>query len=210
MPGSSDATMATRRGAGRPRDSSIDRAVLQAVRDLLIERGYQAVTIQEVTRRCGVHVRTVTRRWRSKALLVTAAILEGDHPALASADDPVPTSGQLAVDVRRLIESGLVFLGQPATQAAYPVLLNEMRTDPEVRAQFEVRTRDWRDSIQSVLENAVASGDAPRRILRRGRLLPNILGGTAFNLLCVESMAIDDDLIDELTSFVLSALLAED
>ena len=54
------------------------------------------------------------------------------------------------------------------------------------------------------------SGDAPPRILGRGRLLPNIIGGTAFNLQWADPLAIDDDLIDDFTSFVLDALLAED
>ena len=211
MTGLAEETMATTRpGAGRPRDSSIDRAVLQVVRDLLVERGYQALTVQEVTRRCGVHVRTVTRRWSSKPVLVAAAILERDDPTLAEQDASITSTGRLADDVRRLIESGIAYLGQPATQAAYPALMSEMHTNAEVREQFEVRTREWRNSIQSVLEHAVASGDAPPRILGRGRLLPNIIGGTAFNLQWADPLAIDDDLIDDFTSFVLDALLAED
>ena len=129
MTGSAEETMATTRpGAGRPRDSSIDRAVLQVVRDLLVERGYQALTVQEVTRRCGVHVRTVTRRWSSKPVLVAAAILERDDPTLAAQDASITSTGRLADDVRRLIESGIAYLGQPATQAAYPALMSEMRT----------------------------------------------------------------------------------
>jgi AcrR family transcriptional regulator len=210
MTGSGDAVTATKPGAGRPRDSSMDGAILQVVRELLVERGYQALTIQEVTRRCGVHVRTVTRRWSSKAVLVAAAILERDDPTLSARDASITTTGRLAADIRGLIASGLEFLGQPATQAAYPALISEMRTNAEVREQFELRTRDWRDSIEAVLAHAVATGDAPPGIIGRGRLLPHILGGTAFNLQWGDPTAIDDDLIDEFTDFVLGALLAQD
>ena len=211
MTGLAEETMATTRpGAGRPRDSSIDRAVLQVVRDLLVERGYQALTVQEVTCRCGVHVRTVTRRGAASRCWWRRPSSSGTIQRSPRRTTSITSTGRLADDVRRLIESGIAYLGQPATQAAYPALMSEMHTNAEVREQFEVRTREWRNSIQSVLEHAVASGDAPPRILGHGRLLPNIIGGTAFNLQWADPLAIDDDLIDDFTSFVLDALLAED
>src|SRR5215469_18698736 len=87
---------------GRPRDLSRDRAVLQAVRELLAEEGYQALSVHKVTLRCGVHVRTIARRWETKAEMVAAAIVGGGTPLFSRSAPGLPT-GRLDHDVRALI-----------------------------------------------------------------------------------------------------------
>jgi AcrR family transcriptional regulator len=209
MSGPPDAVTAPKPQVGRPRDPALDQAILQAVRELLVERGYHALSIQEVTRRCGVHVRTITRRWNTKAALVAAAILGGDDPLFSDREPPMPPTGRLDRDLRQLVELSVRYLAEPATRAALPALVSEIPTDDDVRERFERRAREWTATLRSVLEDAVASGNAPERILQRGRLLPNILSGTAFNLQWTDPAPVDDTLLDELTNFVLAALLAE-
>jgi AcrR family transcriptional regulator len=208
MPGSSDAVAAPKPQVGRPRDPALDQAILQAVRELLVERGYHALSIQEVTRRCGVHVRTITRRWNTKAALVAAAILGGDDPLFSDREAPMPPTGRLDRDLRQLVELSVRYLAEPATRAALPALVSEIPNDDDVRERFERRAHEWTVTIRSVLEHAVASGNAPERILQRDRLLPNVLSGTAFNLQWADPVPVDDTLLDELTDFVLAALLA--
>jgi AcrR family transcriptional regulator len=209
MSGSPDAVAAPKAQVGRPRDPALDQAILRAVRELLVERGYHALSIQEVTRRCGVHVRTITRRWKTKAALVAAAVLGGDDPLFADKEAPIPPTGRLDRDLRQLVELSVRYLAEPATRAALPALVSEIPTDDDVRERFERRTREWTATTQSVLEHAVASGNVPERILERGRLLPNILSGTVFDLQWADPVPVDDALLDELTNFVLAALLAE-
>src|SRR5262252_4894307 len=119
--------------AGRPRDATLDEAILQTVREVLEERGYQSLSVQEVTRRCGVHVRTISRRWSTKPALVAAAILGGDSPLFSNDDDPFRPTGRLRHDLRRLVERSVQYLADPATRAALPALVSEIGTDPEVR-----------------------------------------------------------------------------
>lgn len=209
MSGSPEAVAAPKAQVGRPRDPVLDQAILQAVRELLVERGYQSLSIQEVTRRCRVHVRTITRRWNTKAALVAAAILGGDDPLFAGEEAPIPPTGRLGPDLRQLVERTVRYLADPATRAALPALVSEIPTDDDVRGRFERRAEELTATIRSVLEHAVASGDAPERVLRRSRLLPNILTGTAFSLQWTDPAPVDDALLDELTDFVLAALLAE-
>jgi AcrR family transcriptional regulator len=192
--------------AGRPRNPAFDSAILQAVRELLAERGYHQLSVQEVTRRSGVHVRTVARRWSTKAELVAAAILGGDDPLFSEA--PIRPTGRLRIDLRQLVERIVTFLADPATRAAMPALVSEIATDDEVRERFERRTQEWTVAIRALLEHAVASGDAPERVLDRGGLLANVLAGTAFTLQWAASAPIDDGVLDELADFVLGALLA--
>src|SRR5207245_5491799 len=62
---------------GRPRDPAVDKRALGAARDVLAERGYAAVTYDEVARRAGVGKSSLYLRWPSKADLVVAAVDAG-------------------------------------------------------------------------------------------------------------------------------------
>src|SRR5215469_6303184 len=166
---------------GRPRDVSRDRAVLQAVRELLAEDGYQALSVHKVTQRCGVHVRTIARRWDTKAEMVAAAVLGGEAPLYAWEADVLPT-GRLSHDVRELIDRTRRYLADPAIQAALPALMGEIDTNDKVREYFERREEEWIATIRAVLESAVQSGEAPEQVLGREHVLARIVAGSTYSL----------------------------
>lgn len=61
-------------GPGRPRDPAADRAILAAAMDLLVERGVERTSIEQIAKRAGVAKVTVYRRWRTKEDLFAQAI----------------------------------------------------------------------------------------------------------------------------------------
>jgi AcrR family transcriptional regulator len=62
--------------AGRPRDTRLHHAILEATRELLIAGGYAELSMESVAARAGVGKKTLYRRWSSKAPLVAEAVLE--------------------------------------------------------------------------------------------------------------------------------------
>jgi AcrR family transcriptional regulator len=192
---------------GRPRDLSRDAAVLQAVRELLAEDGYQALSVHKVTLRCGVHVRTIARRWENKAEMVAAAVLGGDTPVDSESAVRMLT-GRLAADIRELIYRIMQFLEDPATQAAMPALLGEIPANDKVRELFQRRESEWNTLIRLVLQRAVESGDAPARVLGRERILARVLAGSTYSLWFAAGPggAKDEDMAAELADFFLAAL----
>jgi AcrR family transcriptional regulator len=60
---------------GRPRRAGADEEILAVARELLRERGFAELNVDEVAARAGVAKTTVYRRWPTKASLV-AALLE--------------------------------------------------------------------------------------------------------------------------------------
>ena len=58
---------------GRPRDPTIEPTVLDATRLLLSERGFAATTVQEISRRSGVHPPAIYRRWPTRLALIEDA-----------------------------------------------------------------------------------------------------------------------------------------
>jgi AcrR family transcriptional regulator len=59
---------------GRPRKPEIEEAILRSVRELLAERGYPRMCLEEVARRAGVTKPTIYLRWNSKGELAMAAL----------------------------------------------------------------------------------------------------------------------------------------
>jgi AcrR family transcriptional regulator len=193
---------------GRPRDLSRDDAVFQAVRDLLAEEGYQAISVHKVTLRCGVHARTISRRWDTKAEMVAAAVLGGDDPLFSRAAPGLPT-GRLDHDVRTLIGQVQMYVADPAIQAALPALLSEVPGNPRVRGLFERREEEWTAAIRSVLEAAVESGDAPARILGREPILARVLAGATYSLQFAPTRSKDQAMADDLARFLMAGLLGQ-
>ena len=92
--------VSTRRG-GRPRDSGREAEILEVVASLLAERGYEAVTFEEVARRAGASKPTLYRRWKSKRDMVVAALKAG--PARRDDPDDIDT-GSLRGDLLALCQ----------------------------------------------------------------------------------------------------------
>ena len=59
---------------GRPRDSAIDEAIIQATRDRLVRDGYSRMTIGDIVADAGVTRPTLYRRWATKFDLVVDAL----------------------------------------------------------------------------------------------------------------------------------------
>jgi AcrR family transcriptional regulator len=59
---------------GRPRDPSVDQAILRAALELFIEHGIAGASIEKIAKHAGVGKTSVYRRWTSREALVAQAI----------------------------------------------------------------------------------------------------------------------------------------
>ncbi|MCO7221347.1 helix-turn-helix domain-containing protein, partial [Klenkia sp. PcliD-1-E] len=99
------------RPVGRPRDPSLDVAILDAALQLLGEGGLDACALDEVARRAGVGKATIYRRWRSKDDLVRDAF-GSTEPHLVPED-----RGSLTADGEALLRALAGALGEPRARA---------------------------------------------------------------------------------------------
>jgi AcrR family transcriptional regulator len=85
-----DRPAARREGPGRPRDPHADDAIMRAALDLLVERGVERTSIEQVAKRAGVAKVTVYRRWRTKEDLLAQAVegLREDLPTVTAHREP--------------------------------------------------------------------------------------------------------------------------
>jgi len=90
-------TESERRGPaprGRPRSERSHRAILEAANEILEERGFVDLTMEEVAQRAKVSKATIYRRWPTKGTLVFEAFADG-YLAL----QPLPDTGTLGGDL---------------------------------------------------------------------------------------------------------------
>jgi len=145
---------ATTRRRGRPRDDAAEQAILDAVVQLLKERGFAGLTIAGVATRAGVGKPTVYRRWASKPELVVDAIERLSKPIATR------RTGDLHTDLRRLIGAVIAELTSPPLGTAMIAMLADMHADPDLAGRVQRRlTQPRRIVIKDVIEQAIENGE---------------------------------------------------
>ena len=136
---------------GRPRDPSIDGAVLAAARRQLAERGYDAMSVTAVADEAGTNRQAVHRRWPTKADLAAAAVASLPDTARPTSGDPFADLVAELHDFRRGIArpDGLSMVGT----------MLQRTTDPDLRARYRARiVAPRRARLRAVLDRAAAQG----------------------------------------------------
>lgn len=139
------------RPPGRPLDTDVQAGLLRATQDLLIEEGFERLTVDAVAKRCTASKATIYRRWPSKVELVVAA---------ASALFPVPEvpdTGDLRED---LLASARAYMNEDGhSQAVLASLLTAARHDPALRtAAQDALGSPFSGLFEHVLTRAVSRG----------------------------------------------------
>ncbi|MCF2530175.1 TetR/AcrR family transcriptional regulator [Yinghuangia soli] len=189
-----------RRRHGPHRDPQIDENVLAATRELLIRHGYAGVSIDLIATTAGVSRPAIYRRWPSKAHLVHEAVFVG-------VDARPRPDGDFAAEVAAMVHGAVHMFAEPATRAAIPGLMAEIRSDPALQQILAARLETAaRGSLTHLLPQAVADG-AARPGTDPDTLFDTIAGAAIFAL-CIRDVDDLDALVDSLTDLVLHGTLA--
>lgn len=182
---------------GRPRDASIDERVLAATRELLLEVGWDDLSVRLVAMRAGVGRSSLARRWSSKAELILHAIL-GETPDLAPF-----ASTDLTGWIEWVVRGSHELFSRPDVRAAVPGLLLALRENDDLRKSL------WAEfsgpAVQLFAERTDATTPAQRR--RADLDARATLAMAAGAALFMTTVAVEDD-TESLRSRI-SALLTE-
>jgi AcrR family transcriptional regulator len=144
------------RRPGRRRDESRDRAILDAARELLTERGYENVTMDAVAERAGAGKATLYRRWPSKTDLIVDVITCHRHADLTI--DDIPDTGSLRGDLLEVHRAK----ARADTDALMAGLLAAVRDEPEVAQAFQRQFVQARTGLmRDLFERASRRGEIP-------------------------------------------------
>lgn len=195
---------AAKRRPGRPIEERPRRAALDAVLDLIVERGINRVTTDAVAERARISKATMYRRWRSKDALVAEAI-----GTLVDREIVIPDTGTLAGDVRELLAEAVTLYSTPRAGALMPELVAGMARDGELAAAVRggFLTGRRRDALDRTLQRAAARGELRADIDHD--LCLDLFGGVVFYRLLVTGGPLDEQLVEDLTAVILRAVAVD-
>jgi AcrR family transcriptional regulator len=168
---------------GRPRDASIDQRVLSVTRALLLEVGWDELSVRMVAAHAGVGRSSLNRRWSSKAELVLHAIL-GETPDLS------PFSGtDLAGWIEWVVRGSHQLYSSNHVREAVPGLLLALRENDDMRKALWANFSGPAVQLFSAHLEARTTADR-RRAERDARAVLVMAAGAAMFL---TTIAVEDD-----------------
>ncbi|WP_406316758.1 TetR/AcrR family transcriptional regulator [Streptosporangium sp. NBC_01639] len=138
------------------RGEKVRAAVHAATLAELVDRGYAALTVDNVAQRAGVHKTTVYRRWKDRESLVVDALADR-----AAMDVPIPDTGAVETDLHALACSLVRMMTGSIGQAMLAAMFSGAAHVPEIadarRHIFDDRFR----RAEPVVTRAVERGELP-------------------------------------------------
>ena len=141
---------------GRPRDPSVDRAILAAALRLFVKRGFDAVSFDEIAQTAGVARTTLYRRWSSKLDLISEAIAT----RRGAPEVTLATKSSSARSLREpLVKAVSKALTAPGFRGVMARLIGSVPDHPELMsAYWDAYLAPRRQAMSHVLERARSEG----------------------------------------------------
>jgi AcrR family transcriptional regulator len=172
---------------GRPRDPAIDKAILDAARDVIAERGYTGASMDAIARTAGVGKDTLYRRWDSKqALVIQLLTAMADHhvPFREVDDDPAYALFLFLRDIVRVnVDTGL--------GAVIAGVVGEAGRNPDLAAAFHQFWHERREVSARVVRPVVGPSTGDDEL---ERILDHLLGSIYYRLLLTGDPVDDEHL----------------
>lgn len=132
--------------------------VLGVAAELLFERGFAGVSVDEITRRSGVAKTTIYRHWATRSLLMRDACLMIGTPL------DIPDTGSFKADAMALMKNLANMLRSAKWTSVLPSILDAAERDPEIADLYSRLQESYSEPIQTVLQRAVGRGELPKTI----------------------------------------------
>ncbi|WP_430334753.1 TetR/AcrR family transcriptional regulator [Rhodococcus sp. ACT016] len=138
------------------RSARVREAVFEAVLSELAERGFAAMTVEDVAARSGVHKTTIYRRWGTLSQLVAEAVVDMSETTV-----PIPDTGSLESDLRAVARSIVALVTDSRGRALVAALFSDAVRTPEI-AEFKRDFYATRYALADVVvQRGVQRGEIP-------------------------------------------------
>jgi AcrR family transcriptional regulator len=188
------------RGPGRPRSEQSHQAIIGATNELLAERGFADLTMDEIAERAGVSKATIYRRWPSKGTLVFEAF-----SADFLARQPAPDTGSLKGDLTTRLRTWVRIVNGTVTGRTLKALLAEIQRDEGLAVIWRDHfAGPVREESKNLVKRAVARGEISQRT--DPDLLLDLLYGPMYHRLLQGHLPLNDRFVQAVVSTVLSGI----
>jgi AcrR family transcriptional regulator len=184
---------------GRPRDQQIDRAILEAAADLVLAKGFRALSMDAIAAKAEVGRMTIYRRWPNKASVVMDAFVARVDPNTLF----LPAATYLDSIRLQMRTMAKAFRGKDG--ALIRALLAEAQFDPELAAALRERwTMPRRRMAIAFFEEGIRKG-----LLRRDvdpNAVIDLLYAPIYYRLQMGTGPLSDAYIDEIFAHAMEGL----
>ena len=173
---------------GRPRDPSRDRAILEAARSVLAERGFTGASMEAIAHTAGVGKDTVYRRWSSKEDLVgrlLEVLADEGVSARSIDDDPRFALFLFLQDVVRL-----------NTESDFGAIVAGVVGESARNAELATRFREFWAARRQVARDLVLDTVGPATSSEAERIVDHLVGPIYYRLLLSGDPVTDEYLWD--------------
>jgi AcrR family transcriptional regulator len=140
---------------GRPRSDTVNRAILDAARELLIRDGYTRLHLEHVAAHAGVGKATIYRRWRSKELLAQALLAD-----LAAPHITIEETGDTREEMLAAVMNPMRALTGSDFGPVIRALLSQIANNPMIGDPFRATVvQARRDEIAHMIARGIERGD---------------------------------------------------
>jgi AcrR family transcriptional regulator len=142
------------RRKGRPRDTTADERILAAAAQLILTRGFDNMTVDEVAATAKAGKATVYRRWAGKEDLAFAALEQ-----LYSTELPIPDTGTLRGDLVAATRQALDFAGSETGRAYIRMTVAESLRDRRVGALYTSAFEQQEAAAREMFQRGIDRGE---------------------------------------------------
>jgi AcrR family transcriptional regulator len=140
---------------GRPRSDKAHQAILNAARELLIEKGFAAMRLEHVASRAGVGKATIYRRWASKEALAQELLAQLATPHIA-----IAATGSTRDELVAAVTNPMRAVTETDFGPVIRALLSEIASNPSIGDPFRATVvAARRAEVAMVIERGIARGD---------------------------------------------------
>lgn len=133
---------------------AVTAALTRALFEEWAEKGYAALSLENVARRAGVGKAALYRRWRSKADMAGECLA-----AVGLTITEVADTGSLRGDVRALLFALRRVLRHPLVRRILPDVHAEIARSPELEAAIRPFQAARRERVHLIVDRAIARGE---------------------------------------------------
>lgn len=180
----------------RRRGPALEKAIRDAVLEIVVEQGAAGVTMEAVAERAGTSKPVLYRRWSDRAALLRETLVPLAKEAIPDAD-----TGSYRDDMLAILRGWAQLFAGP-TGAVASAIIGAMPHDPELAAAFRGGVIAWRkEAMAEMLDRGIQRGevrpDVPFEVAREL--------GQAF--LWHRFLVTGDPITDELVQHVVDEIL---
>jgi AcrR family transcriptional regulator len=192
-------TTAPLRAPGRPRSALADDAIIEATLALLVDEGFDRLSMDAVAARAGVGKATIYRRWPSKEALVIDAVARRALPTV------VEPSGPVRDRLVGLLE-GMLAGSRTGVGRLLPCMVGASVGNPTLAAHYRDQIlAPRRARVGELLRSGVAAGEL-RADLDVELAIDQVVGPLLYRIAFFGGQPVEDGLCARLVDLALAGL----